>query len=356
MYKVLLLQSTIVHYRHALFQQLGERPGVSLTVGHCANDPVANRNRSYASVRLGVSGMGSLRWQYNALAIAHQHDVVIAMFDVHWISSVLLAVPSARPYKLIYWGHGLGRRSYVHPIRISMARRADALLLYGEQHRAEFVSRGIPDKKLFVAPNTLFVKQPGRKGTESRTAFIFVGRLQPRKRLLELLGAFALAVGQLADDVTLEIVGDGPLKQALEGDVLARGLGQRVRFHGEITDDRVLQRIFQKAIAYVSPGAVGLGVLHSFAHGVPVVTSANVLHGPEFENVENGVNGIIYNGSEEELASVMITLAGNPTFAERLGEAAVQHYRSKRSMDRMVDGFVDAISYVIGREEYRGFS
>ena len=47
-------------------------------------------------------------------------------------------------------------------------------------------------------------------------------------------------------------------------------------------DDFVLKSHFSNAIAYVSPGHVGLGVVHAFAYGVPVITISSFKHAPEF--------------------------------------------------------------------------
>ena len=119
------------------------------------------------------------------------------------------------------------------------------------------------------------------------------------------------------------------------------GVSDRVRFQGEVTDPEVLRDFFSRAIAYVSPGAVGLAVLHAFAYGVPVITGRENYHGPEADNL-NSENSIIYS-SDSDLPTILSQLALEPSLPARLGRNAFELYNKQMTIDAMVAGFRGAI-------------
>ena len=177
---------------------------------------------------------------------------------------------------------------------------------------------------------------------ELKHSLLFVGRLQERKRLDVALRAFAALVDRLPTDLVFDIIGDGEPLGSLKALADTLGMAARVRFHGAITDDAVLERYFTTAYAYISPGPVGLSVLHSFAFGVPVLTLRDGYHGPEFHNLVDGENGLIVD-DEAAFSDALARLVLEPGLAQRLGHAAYRLYADERSIDVMIDGFVKAI-------------
>lgn len=251
--------------------------------------------------------------------------------------------------RVLFWGHGYGQHALVAPIRTALAKRADAIVCYSAGGRNAYIQHGVEPEKVFVAPNTIFVFNASIGPITGREAFTFVGRLSPRKRIHELLEAFARARDHLPRRVRIEIVGDGPMRAELEN--LARDLQihRRVYFWGTQVDESFLRDLFHRSIAYVSPGSVGLSVVHSFAYGVPVVTRTDVHHGPESENLEHGVNALLYSGGSEMLANQLVELASDPLRSYRLGANGYDHYVGNRSIDCAVAGFAAALRYVLSK-------
>jgi glycosyltransferase involved in cell wall biosynthesis len=122
-------------------------------------------------------------------------------------------------------------------------------------------------------------------------------------------------------------------------------LGDRVSFYGAVYDQDELKIHYDTAIAYVSPGHVGLGVLHSFAYGVPVITRRDRQHAPEVENIKDGITGVFYADGASQLSGVMLSLVREDA-GRGLGSAAYKHYIEARSMHLMVERTVKAINYV----------
>ena len=119
-------------------------------------------------------------------------------------------------------------------------------------------------------------------------------------------------------------------------------VSDRIVFCGAITDDEKLKEYFYKAFAYVSPGPVGLGVLHSFAYGVPVVTNYIGKHGPEYDNLVHNENALLYH-LPNELEKILIDLSNNTGISKELGQNAYKFYSNDRSISKMIDGFKEAI-------------
>jgi len=72
-------------------------------------------------------------------------------------------------------------------------------------------------------------------------------------------------------NTTIHIIGEGEENEYLKDLSVKLNISNRVIFYGKITNEITLKGLFRQAYAYISPGPVGLGVLHSFAYGVPVL-------------------------------------------------------------------------------------
>ena len=129
------------------------------------------------------------------------------------------------------------------------------------------------------------------------------------------------ALAQLAEDVVLWVVGQGPEQgnlQALADDL---GVGRRVRFLGP---KRNVEPFMQAADCALCPSvwaeAAGLVNLEALACGLPVVAS-RIGGIPEF--VEDGRNGFLFApGDHRELAERIQRLHDEPEHRQRLGQQA----------------------------------
>ena len=100
--------------------------------------------------------------------------------------------------------------------------------------------------------------------------FVWAGRMQPEKRLLQTIEAFARAKGK----ATLGIYGFGPLERAAKNLVRARGLSKRVKFRGKLPHREILQVfadadvVMQTSIGFETQG---LTVYEAAAVGTPTL-------------------------------------------------------------------------------------
>lgn len=159
---------------------------------------------------------------------------------------------------------------------------------------------------------------------------LFVGRLAEVKGVPLLLEAFRrLRPGH--PDATLTIVGDGELRQALEGE--AEGV-DNVRFTGAIGQADVAAELARSAIFILPSFAEGVPVvlMEAMAAGRPVVAT-RITGVPEL--VEDGVSGVLIEpGDVEALTAAIEGLLRDSEKAARFGEAG----RAKVAADFDIEG------------------
>lgn len=333
-----------------MFRALARIEGCDLTI--CHGGTQLGGEEPFAEVRLNPRHIGPFVTWPEFASLVDNADVAILSFDIHYLQHVAASF-GRRARRVMLWGHGLGRSGLGNSLRAAMARRVGVVLLYDQISLAAFRAEGVPDSRLFVAPNTVYVEAPGRAETTERREFLFVGTLAVRKRVDQLIRVLPAVRARAKKPIALRVVGEGPELPRLRHMVEEMELVGAVSFEPSVNEEIALRMRFEHAIALVSPGHVGLSVLHAFAFGVPVITACHTGHAPEYANLNDGVNGVLFDGSDEGLIEVMVTLARDPERAERLGLAGLHHYRSNRTLAHMVTGFQAAIDSVY-RNSRRG--
>jgi len=341
---VLFVQRLLPHYRLPIFNKLGEVPNVKLTLGLFEtpkiSEPVNFHIKKLCSQKRAGFWLGSKLEQ-----IASQYDTIIIPFDLHEISCLKLLLASRMAKKTILFGHSHGRNKKLRLIRRALIRRASATVVYTPYGKERLTNEGVDPRKLFVANNTVEVNNAEFQPQIEKKSFLFVGRLTARKQILDLINAFADANSSLPNWVTVEIVGDGEQRPLIESLVNRHRLENRVYFHGKVLCEEKLKKIFSRAIAYVSPGHVGLGVVHSFAYGTPVVTTGHSRHAPEFSYVSDQENGLLYDGKVTTLSKLLIQLTNDRSRSLGLGEKAFKYFTSELKLDKPIESFITAIDY-----------
>jgi glycosyltransferase involved in cell wall biosynthesis len=191
---------------------------------------------------------------------------------------------------------------------------------------------------------------PGSNTNQEKTDLLLVGRLQKRKKVDILIDAFIKILPSINTNIRLVIVGDGEMRKDLEELVESYSVdNKRVVFTGTIIDEANLREIFHSSFVYVCPGDLGLGIVHAFAYGVPVVVPSIGHHGPEFANLENGINGILYDGTVDSLAEVLMGICKTPEKIKIMGEHAYKKYSEELTLDFMVEDVIKSIRHAYVR-------
>jgi len=340
--KVLFLQNVLFDYRVPFYNGLVKR-GYQVIVLHSGTKN--SLKCDFEELIVPVKKIGPFYFQQQRPNL-DDYDVVIAMFDLYWPANALLSLVS-KAYRLIYWGHGLGKGKLGNRLRIMLANKADAMVLYTDIGRQAMLEKGLKANKTFVANNTVEVSNHQIKPGQG-DRFLFVGRLQSRKRIDLFMQAFAKLIQAMPDkSLNLAMVGDGEIRTELENLAKSLSIHDYTHFYGAVTDNELLKPIFHRAIAYVSPGHLGLGLNHALAFGVPIISNANVTHAPEIAVLNKG-NSIMINALEDadciqQLTEKMIMLAQDEALSIKMSQQSYADYINFCSMGRMIDGFVAAI-------------
>jgi glycosyltransferase involved in cell wall biosynthesis len=153
-------------------------------------------------------------------------------------------------------------------------------------------------------------------GTTGGDGVVYAGRLSNEKGVDVLVEA----VGRLGA-ARLEVVGDGPERVRLEALARSRAPG-RVRFHGRVPRERVLELLRSAAVAAMPSRCHDnqpMAVLEAFGCGVPVVaTSLGGL--PEL--IEGGCGEAVPPEDPAALAAAIGGLLADPVRAAAMGRTA----------------------------------
>ena len=219
-----------------------------------------------------------------------------------------------------------------------------------------FIDRYFPgDYK--VIPNGVDVERfaravPIARWEDGTRNVLFVGRLEPRKGLLDLLKAFRL-LRSAGCSCRLLIIGTGPQEREARRYVMTRRLGS-VEFLGRVGDDEKAA-LYRTADVFVSPAtgreSFGIVLLEAMAAGTPVVCSD--IHGSKGV-VRRGREGILVPPRKPKaIAAAVMQLFGDPSLAAAMGEAGRQRAESY-SWERVTAKVEDYYGFVIRRLAAQG--
>lgn len=287
-------------------------------------------------------------------AVIHTHNAMAHYYAV--LASLGLPVKCR-----INTRHGMGgrtrsgRQEWLY--RQSL-RGTDYAVAVCEAARQRFAADGMrPRRALLSVPNGIRLERFRPADDVARQSLVAelglptgsriigtVGRLQPVKDHALLLRAFAKVRVQVPD-AALVIVGDGPLRAALEAQAEQAGLSDAVRFMGDRHDvPRLLTGMEVFALTSTSEG-YSVALLEACASSLPIVATDV---GGNREIVRHGINGrLVPSGDTAAIATALIALLRGGEQAAAMGRAGyawAQAEASFRTMAERYHGLYDVSS------------
>jgi len=187
---------------------------------------------------------------------------------------------------------------------------------------------------------------PADLGDAEAIKLLFVGRLDERKGILDLIRAVGMAIKKV--NLRLWIVGDGPQMQDAWDLVKSLNLGGKVRFTGRIAN-KELAGYYKGADIYCAPSwggeSLGLVLLEAMAAGTPIVAYAN----PGYKYTLTGYpwkKGLAAVKSIKQLAGAIEELAQRPELRQELAEWEQRKVR-EFDWEVMTDKFLDYVGEVV---------
>lgn len=348
---LILMDMPLFPYRVYAYNNLAQR-GYDLTVYSVSKEDRAyNIPFNFRHIRLSPNRIGPF------IKLRKFNNIHPEKYDYIIVDPNLRVLDYYRFYnrkywnKLIGWGHHKGcttGNKFASWFRYHYFKKFGALVFYDNTTCNGYLEKGFPNEKLYVANNTQFVDNTTVKLDAPKKYFLYVGRIQDRKRIDMALKAFALLKNNsFWGDVDFMIVGGGD-KSELQNMAANLGIVDKVIFKDATHSESELADIFNSAYAYVSPGHVGLGVLHSLAFGVPVITCIGMRHSVEISNCRPE-NSFVIPFDEYQISSAMEKIVSDKQLREKMSAAAYNYYNQYCTIDIMVDGIDNAIKYISSR-------
>jgi len=172
-----------------------------------------------------------------------------------------------------------------------------------------------------------------------------VAALVPHKGQRHLVDAMPLVIREVPD-ARLVILGEGELRQALEHQVKHLHLEKHVVLPGFRPDVLALLKGVDLFVMSSETEGLGTSLLDAMAAARPCI-GTRVGGIPEV--IADGETGyLVPSHDPPALASAIVRLLKDPALRQRMGEAGLSRVTSLFSVERMVDGTLEAYRRVVG--------
>ena len=245
----------------------------------------------------GIAFFTPLWWWLRSPTVAlihhvHQEHYVTELGTQGRVAALLL---EKLPLKLLYGDTPV--------LTISAAARDDLIELGVEPERIHVHYMGVDPSPTPPVP----------RAAEPR--LLYLGRLKAYKRIEVVLDVLEAIPG-----ARLDIAGEGDHRPALEAEIAARGLGDRVTLHGHVSEDEKAHLYDGAWVSLTASSAEGwcLTVMEAALRGTP---SAALAVGGLPESIVDGRTGLLAD-TPQELADSVAALVADDERRTQLGEAA----------------------------------
>jgi glycosyltransferase involved in cell wall biosynthesis len=260
--------------------------------------------------------LGALAEQVRWADVVHLH----AAYSFPAIPTLLAARMLKRP--VIWTPHGalqrwsgsrrVGFKSLWEKVCIAVASRELILHLTSEDEAAETRSR-FPRAAVKLIPNGVEIPQTlHRDPRGARLRLGFVGRLDPKKGIENLLAACRIVKERSGPEFSLAIAGSGSseYEAKLRSEIDRLGLTDEVRMLGDIRGDEK-KRMLERTDVVVAPSFTenfAIVVAEALAHGAAVIASK----GTPWKEVERVGCGLWVNNDPVNLADAIVKINSMP--------------------------------------------
>jgi glycosyltransferase involved in cell wall biosynthesis len=292
--------------------------------------------------------MNRSRWnrhEFRAISVFRNYrpDVIHACNYGAWIDAAFARAAALNPGRLAFTMHGWDRvarmpRRRAFACRL-LARLTDGMAAVSPQTAREFANEtGIPESRFEILNSGIDTDRfcpPALRSarTGGKLVLACVARLDPVKGHSTLLDAIALLQKDEAGDFELRLIGDGPMRPALEEQVARLNLKECVRFLG--TRDDLPEQLRDADMFVLASDREGrpISIMEAMSAGLPVVTT-NV--GSIGDLVDDGESGfVVESGKPGEFARALALLARHPELRKKMSEAARNKAVGEFSLERM---------------------
>ncbi len=205
----------------------------------------------------------------------------------------------------------------------ALFQRSACLIALSESWRNYYIETcHLSPEKVIVLNNPVTLPDEWQKDPHpEKLKFVFLGKINKRKGIFDLLTAFANLKPDCRNQVELVLAGAGEIEQTQD---LATQLGiqDQISFPGWLDQQQRDELLAQSDVMLLPSYNEGLpmAILEAMSWGLPVITTPV---GGIPEVIEHGETGLLVNpGNIQELTEAMQSLIENPSLRLSLGCAA----------------------------------
>lgn len=294
--------------------------------------------------------MPGIFWQDSALRVPKRKgDILVLSGNPRVITSLfLLLAAKLKGMKVVWWGHlwSSTTKRWRHFLRTLLMRFSDAILFYTDQEIEEYRSENrFRGRQLVYALNNgldlseIKAYRSSYSSSKREASLLFIGRITEKAKLDLALSALSLTNGQ---EISLNVIGDGPGLDSFKNYAEELGLGERVCWHGAITNEADIAAVANRARAFLYPGEAGLSLLHGMAYGLPAIVHADRWrHMPEIAAFEADVTGRSFEPLDaKDLAAQIDSLLGDYRILDAYSRASIEVVHEKFNTSEMARRFL----------------
>lgn len=261
------------------------------------------------------------------------------------LAAALAGVPA-----VVHTFHGFGfndrqsaltRTAYVWAERLA-ARFSDALVFVSKSNMETARARGIgdPAKYRLIRSGVALSGLPAKPADKAALGLgrhkphvVTVGNFKPQKNPVDFLRV-AEKVLETNKDARFVFVGDGPLRDKMEANVLLKGLGGKVALAGWRRDAASIIAASEVFVLTSLWEGLPRALVEAMRSGLPPVCYAT---DGVLDLIRDGENGyVVPQGDVTRMAERINALLADPGLRERMGKAAADSIGPEFDIDGMV--------------------
>lgn len=305
------------HYRYPIYKAMSEEFDCDFYFGDSVFEPLKQFNVQKLKGFKGFlhatkTNFKGYVWYSNARKLfSLKYKYYILTGDASIITNWLIMLwAKIWRKKVCLWTHGIHQhyeKWTTNVIYKAFYNIPNVLLMYSGYNWKYMEELGCRKKQYYVIHNSLdtdLQTQIFNKIHSTRIYFehfgndnpvvIYIGRLQKRKKVDQLIEAVGLAKTQ-GCFLNLVLVGEQVDCVNLQRLVERYKISQNVWFYGPSFDEIKNAQLLYDAHVCVCPAAVGLTAIHALSYGCPVISNDNVeTQMPEYESIKVGVTGSLF--------------------------------------------------------------
>jgi glycosyltransferase involved in cell wall biosynthesis len=265
-------------------------------------------------------------WAVLARRVGRHADVImevingIAFFTSLWPWLRIPRVVFCQHVHQDHYVYELGQRGRVaatllERVPLQHLYRTTPVLTISRSAQEDLVALGVPASNIHVAYLGVEKQPYERVAKATEPTLLYLGRLKQYKRIEVILDVL-----QRLPEARLEIAGEGDHRAALETEIRARGLQDRVTMHGYVDEQRKAQLYDRAWVSLTASSAEGWchTVMEAAMRGTPTVA---LRVGGLRESIVDGETGFLAD-DVESLTARVAELIASPQLRARFGEVA----------------------------------